>query len=304
VLILFQDGEEQMQICDLDFCHDMMLFDLPELFYTHYFCAEKPAVMNLQLRKTLERFMNSGTVLCPLSKTIDDFNIARKEHLHELDRITFEVDNQLSCGWLLFLDENLSVHHKFFLEYGKRFVLFDADSSIVSSLYEDPFIANVANGMSASGCDAVVIIRTDEYGMRWLIVNEKQPGHPLNDWGSHSRIVISDPQLIALRTLLSAHLNEKPREMIYLQSLYQMLIRDLVTTTKNTIRTNCSGCARSGDALVCSRGDSLCIELMLHKCIQRKRLENPSKCLESVYNIICDNFPIISRRIKMELCSV
>lgn len=289
----------------MNFCHETVNFGLPDVFYTSYFCDKKPTVLLHQLRKITERFMNTGSVLCSLSENYDTSNVGRKERLCALDRVTFDVDAQLRCGWMILLGDDFNIKLVFFLEYEKRFVLIKNEEEFLSMFKNNIVELDEAHNGVFLFDSGVIKIKTDDYGMRWLIVSELLSWKGMNpeEVQGPFRVVISETQFYALRQILNNRVRKARCEISYLMSTYNVVLREIVAFTRINIRSDCSGCMRSGpgDMYNCGRGDTLCIESMLHMCLQKKRLANRNKCLEFVYENISYIFPTIARRLKEEM---
>jgi hypothetical protein len=84
--------------------------------------TKKPPVLLYQLRKCMERFMNTGCALSPKSEIIDAYNVGPMKRINAIDRIYFDVDEHLRCGWMIMLGEGFNVKIVFFLN--KKSVLY------------------------------------------------------------------------------------------------------------------------------------------------------------------------------------
>lgn len=249
--------------------------------------------------------MNMGTVLCPLSQQFDATNVRRKASLNVLERVTFDVDVDLRCGWLLLLGDDFDTKLVFFLEYGKRFVLINNVDEFIS-LFQSSIaeLYEVHDGvmMFDSG---VIKIKQDEFNMHWMIITELVSGvcyNPDAVRGLACRVVLSETQFYALRQVLNNLVKKARCEINYLMSTYNVVLREILVQTRNNIRSDCFGCMRSEPGeFSCAKGDTNCVETALYLCLQKKRIANRKQCLEFVFENISHIFPTIARRLKKEM---
>jgi hypothetical protein len=290
----------------MDRCHKKAEFNFPELFYASLFCEPKDKLSLMQIRKVTERFMNQASSLCPTSKEYDDFNVERRARLGALDRVSFEVDDRLSCGWLLVFENDFSVKLSFFIQYEKRFVLMNDDVDLMHELRKDEILVTVQKFISVHEGVGFIEAKVDSHGMRWVVVNEMPPGSAVDypdNVGTASRIVMSEPQFTALRDVMQDRVARSRDDMKKLQSVYCSVLRQIVAKTRENLRSDCFGCMRGapGDAFICSRGDVRCIEMKLYMCLQKKRIANQRKCYEFVYENIAHIFPAAAKCLKEEM---
>jgi hypothetical protein len=256
-------------------------------------------------RPKIEHFMNMSTELCPLSKEFDDINVRRKASLNTLERVSFDVDVDLRCGWLLLLGHDFNIELVFFLEYGKRFVLINNVDEFIS-LFEVSIaeLYKVHDGvlMFDSG---VIKIKQDEFNMHWMIITELVSGVCFNPdavRGLACRVVLSETQFYALRQVLNNLVKKARCEINYLMSTYNVVLREILVQTRNNICSDCFGFMRSEPGeFSCAKGDTNCIAKALYLGLQKKRITNRKQCLEFVFENISRIFPTIARRLKKEM---
>jgi hypothetical protein len=287
----------------MDACHEYATFDLPGVFFPSYYGEEKPNHSTNSLKNSITRFMNTSSEFCPSSKVIDTFNVNRKKTLNALDRISFDLGENLSCGWLILLDDHFTIHLVFFLEYEKRFVLIEHEEDFFNYFKHTPE-EDYKGIFDFQG----VSLRSnqDEFSNHWWVVIEKMSWKKLrtNDFGGSAHIVMNENHFQGLRQILGNQRFKKARfELAYLNAAYNSMLRDFLAHVRLNIRSDCAGCVRSaaGDMFICGRSSSRCIESLLHVCLQKKRIANRTKGLEFLYENIPHIFPAIARRLKEEM---
>lgn len=288
----------------MDSCHEFATFDLPDEFYTSFYGEEKPNRSSKQLKNAITRFMNTSSEFCPSSELIDAFNVSRKKTLNALDSISFDLGEKLSCGWMILLDDHFTTHLVFFLEYEKRFVLIEHEEDFFNYVTHTPE-KDYAGIFDFQG----VSLRStqDEFANNWWVVIEKMSWTNLRAsefYGGSSHIVMNENHFQCLLKILGNQRFKKARfELGYLKATYNATLRDFLAHARLNIRSDCAGCVRSGpgDMFICGRSSSLCIESLLHVCLQKKRIANRTKGLEFLYENISHIFPAIARRLKEEM---
>lgn len=290
----------------MELCHEKVIFNLPDEFYSRIYCDKKPTVLLYQLRKAMEHFMNTSyPVLCPVSEQMDAFNICRKQRLNALDRITFDIDDHMRCGWMIVLGEDFNITSVFFLEYENRFVLIKSEFDFLNFFKSNIVDLDEMHDSVLLFDSGVVRIKKDEFGMRWLIITEMASWQGVNvhDAAAPSRIVMSEAQFYSLKEILNTKVSKARYEINYLRHTYNVALREFVMFARLSTRANCTGCMRSdaGTQFICGRGDSVCIEALLHSHLQRKIIAGRHKCLKFVYENIAYIFPTVARRLKEEM---
>ena len=152
----------------------------------------------------------------------------------------------------------------------------------------------------------VLKVDQDEFEKYWFTATELMSwkGMKPTDVGGPSRIVMSETHFKALRALLPNPRLKKARiEFRYLMSAYNVMLREFVSQARMNIRSDCGGCMRSepDDMYICGRSSSLCIEMILHVCLKKKRIANRNKGLDFLYENISHLFPTIAKRLKEEM---
>jgi hypothetical protein len=249
--------------------------------------------------------MNTSTPLCPISTYIDTYNVNRRKQLNSLDFISFDVDENLRCGWMILLGEGFNVNLTFFLEYNRRLVLIKDEEDFLS-IFKDNLIDlhEKSDGVVLFDC-GVVNIKKDFYGNRWVVVSETCSWRDISvqKMNESCRVVLSEAQFYLLREVLSTRVKRVRSEMVSLCSTYNCVLRELVSQVRSNVRSNCNGCMRSGpgDIFTCGKTDACCLEAALHIVLQKKKIANRNKALDFVFENITHIFVSVARRIKEEM---